>query len=88
MLSPSGGPTLEEPDVVPRVDSAAISSSLANTIEKGPPLASEGHDLASSARAVEPSCLAPRREASQLPVSVTNTIVEARDLSTRCLYVI
>ncbi len=57
MLGPSGGPTLEEPSMVPRVDSAVINSPLANSTEEGPPLTSEGHDLAPEARAVEPSCL-------------------------------
>ncbi len=62
MPSPSDGPTLEEPSMVPQVDSAVIDSPLANTTEKGPPLSSEGHDLAPQARAVKPSCLTPRQE--------------------------
>lgn len=59
MLSPLGGPTLEESDVVSKVDSGAISSPLANTPEKGPSLACKGYDFSSLGKAVEPSCLAP-----------------------------
>ncbi len=86
VLPPPGGPTLEEPDLVPR-DSAALSSSpVAHSTEEGPSLAGERHDLASPAGAVEPSCLVPRRELSQLPAGVSNTILEARAPSTRRLY--
>ncbi len=42
-----------------QINSAAIGSSLANPIEDGPPLSSKRHDLASPARAVEPSFLPP-----------------------------
>ncbi len=35
MLSPPGGPTLEESDVVLQVDSVAFGSPLTNTIEEG-----------------------------------------------------
>ncbi len=44
-----GGLTLEEPDMVPKVNSAAVGSPLANSIEEGPPLPSERHYLASPA---------------------------------------
>ncbi len=63
-----------------------VGSPLADTIEEGSSLASEGHDLASPARALESSCLAPQQESVQLPMSVANTILEVRAPSTRCLY--
>lgn len=53
MFSPPGGPNLEESDVVPRDDSAAISSPLADTIEERPALTSDRNNLASPARAVK-----------------------------------
>ncbi|KAI2668518.1 ATP-dependent DNA helicase CHL1 [Labeo rohita] len=51
MLGLLGDPTLDEPSMVPRVDSAAICSLLANTIYEGHSLASKGHDLTPPARA-------------------------------------
>ncbi len=53
---------------------------MADTIEDGPSLEGEGRDLAPLARAVEPSCLGPRRELVQLPARVNNTILEPRTL--------
>lgn len=46
MLSLPGGPTVEEPDIFPQVNAAAI--------EEGTSLGHKGHDLASPARAVDP----------------------------------
>ncbi len=59
---------------------------MADSIEEGPYLTGEGHDLASPARAVEPSCFEPRQEPLQLPVRVSSTILEARAPSIRRLY--
>ncbi len=58
MLSPPGGPTLEEPDMVM---SEAVSSVA---VEERPSLAGEKHDLAPPVRAMEPSCLEPQQGAS------------------------
>ncbi len=52
MLSPPCGPTLEEPDLVPRVDSAAVCSTVANTTEERPSLTSKGQNLPTTAGAV------------------------------------
>ncbi len=78
MLSPPSGPALEEPGLVPRASAALSCRPVAHSAEEGPSLAGERHDLASPARAVEPSCMVPRRELSQLPVRVSSTILEAR----------
>ncbi len=86
MLTPPGGPILEKPSLVPRNDSGTVCSSMTDTTKERSSLASVRHDLAPTATAVEPSCLAPRRELTQLPERVTNTIFEARALSTRWLY--
>ncbi len=76
MLSSLGGPTLEEPGFVPR---AALSSSpVDDTTETRSSLAGKRHDLAFPARAVEPSCMEPRREHTQLLARVNDTILEAR----------
>lgn len=55
MFSPVGGPTLEEPDLVPRIDSADISRSVDETTEERPSLADTRQAVTSPARAVEPS---------------------------------
>ncbi len=86
MLSPPHGPPLEEPSLIPRDDPAAVCSTAVNTTEERSSLASTGQNLAFPARTVEPSCLATRRESSQIPARVTNTIQEARAPSTRHLY--
>lgn len=44
MLSPPGGSTLEEPNMVPRVNAAVSISPMAHTIEEGPFLAGKVHD--------------------------------------------
>ncbi len=55
--------------------------------ETGPPLSSERHDMASTARVMSPACVAARREPFVLPEHVLNTMAEARAPSTRRLYV-
>ncbi len=86
VLSPSRGPPLEEPSLVPRDDPAAGCSTVVNSTMERSSLSSAGQDLASPARTVEPSCLADRREVDRLPMGVANTILEARAPSTRRLY--
>ncbi len=86
MLSPPRGPSLEEPSLVSGDDPAAVCSTVADTTEQRPSFTSAGHDLASPAGTVEPSCLSAQREPNQLPTRVTNTILEARAPSTRRLY--
>lgn len=85
MLSSLGGPTLEEQGLVPRVSAALSSSPVANTSETRSSLAGKRHDLTSLARAVEPSCMEPRREPTQLPARVNDIILEARAPSIRPL---
>ncbi len=86
MLSPPRGPSLEESSLVSGDDPAAVCSTVADTTEQRPSFTSAGHDLASPAGTVEPSCLSAQREPNQLPTRVTNTILEARAPSTRRLY--
>ncbi len=57
-----------------------------DSLETGPPLSSERHDMASTARVMGPACVAARREPFSLPERVLNTMAEARAPSTRCLY--
>ncbi len=82
---PNSAP-LEEPTVGFWVIPAAESSPLVNPLETGPPLSSERHDMASTARVMGPACVAARREPFVLPERVLNTMAEARAPSTRCLY--
>ncbi len=56
--------------------------------ETGPPLSSERHDMASTARVMSPACVAARREPFVLPEHVLNTMAEARAPSTRRLYIL
>lgn len=58
--SPSGGPPLADPVLVPRDDSAASSSTMANTLEERPPFLGEQDDLAPPARAVGPPKECPK----------------------------
>lgn len=59
---------------------------MANTTETRSSLMGKRHDLTSPARAVEPSCMEPRQELMQLPGRESDTILEARAPSTRCLH--
>ncbi len=68
-----------------RIIPAANSRPVANSIETGPPLPSERHDMASTARTMGPACVAARREPFSLPERVLNTMAEARAPFTRCL---
>ncbi len=81
-----GDQVLTPPGLVPRASAALSSSPVAHSAEEGPSLAGKRHDLASPAGVVEPSCMVPRLELSQLPARVSSTILEARELSTRHLY--
>ncbi len=58
----SNSPPLEEPTVDVGVIPAAESSPVASPLETGPPLSSERHDMASTARVMGPACVAARRE--------------------------
>ncbi len=69
-----------------RVIPVADSSPVADLLETGPPLSSELHNMASTARVMGPPCVAARREPFGLPECVLNTMVEARAPSTRQLY--
>ncbi len=53
-------PPLEEPTVGIRIIPAADGSPVANLPETGPPLSSERHDMASTARVMGPECVASR----------------------------
>ncbi len=59
MLSPLGGPTLEEQSLVPQVRAVLSSSPVADTTEETSSLAGEWIDLASPMGVVELSCLKP-----------------------------
>ncbi len=65
---------------------AAESSSVTDPLEMKPPLSSERHDMASTARVMGPACVAARWEPFVLPEHVLNTMAEARVPSTRRLY--
>ncbi len=64
---------------------AARSSPVAHSLETGPPLSSERHAVASTARVMGPACVAAQREPFDLPERVLNTMAESRAPSTRRL---
>lgn len=72
--------------MVSKANAARNDGPVAHPVEEGTSLTGERHDLPSLPRAVEPSYLAPRWESDRLPAKVSNTITEARVLSTRWLY--
>ncbi len=74
------------PTVGVGIISAADGSPVADPLETGPPLSSERHDMASTARVMGPACVAARLEPLCLPERVLNTMTEARAPSTRRLY--
>ncbi len=82
----SNSPPLEEPTMGVRVIPAAESSPLADPLETGPPLSSERHDMASTARVMGPACVAARRKTFVLPERVLNNMAEAKAPSIRRLY--
>ncbi len=57
---PINSPALEEPTLGVRIIPAANSRPVADSLETGPPLSSERHDMASTARAMGPACVAAR----------------------------
>ncbi len=79
----SNSPPLEKPTVGVGVIPAAESSPMVDPLETGPPLSSEWHDMASTARVMGPACVATRREPFVFLEHVLNTIAEARAPSTR-----
>ncbi len=86
---PAGHAVLAHPDLVSRTHSPRDSPSLAHSSEEGPPFSGARHHLAPASRSVEPSCVAPGRDAadlSGLPQAVVETITQARAPSTRQAY--
>ncbi len=59
---------------------------MANPLETEPPLSSERHAMASTARVMGPLCVAAQREPFNLPERVLSTMAEVRAPSTRRLY--
>ncbi len=59
---------------------------MANPLETGPPLSSERHAMASTARVMGPICVAAQQEPFDIPERVLNMMAEARAPSTRRLY--
>lgn len=59
--------TKEEPSLVPRDDSAAVSSPVGDTAEERPSLTRTGQNLAFPAIAVELPCLASSPRESPIP---------------------
>ncbi len=57
-----------------------------NSLETGPPLSTERHDMASTARIMGPAYVTAQREPFVLPEGVLNTMTEARAPSTRHFY--
>lgn len=86
MLSATGGSVMEEPGLVSSSDAADEHCPMANTSEEGPPLSSQGLYLASSPRAMVPTCVGHQRVPANLLEGVLNTIIQARAPSTRRLY--
>ncbi len=76
------GPCISPGPVIP----AAENSPVADPLEMGPPLSSEWHNMASTARVMGPACVAARRETFVHPECVLNTMAEGRAPSTRRLY--
>ncbi len=86
---PVGRAILAHPDLVSRTHSPRDSPSLAHSSEEGPPFSGARHYMAPTSRSVEPSCVAPGRDAadlSGLPQAVVETITQARAPSTRQAY--
>ncbi len=86
---PAGRAVLAHPDLVSRTHSPHDSPSLAHSSEEGPPFSGARHHMAPASRSVEPSCVAPGRDAadlSGLPQAVVETITQARAPSTRQAY--
>ncbi len=74
------------PQVHRRVKEQRHKLILADPLETGPPLSSERHDMASTARVMGTACVAARWEPFVLPEHVLNTMAESRAPSTRRLY--
>lgn len=82
---PSGDPSLADPTVVPRVDSADRSP-VANSPEERPPFPGERDNLASRPKMWALLHMAPQRELTDLPARVLSTLSETRASSMRRLY--
>ncbi|XP_048057412.1 zinc finger protein 271-like [Megalobrama amblycephala] len=80
------GPTLEEPDLDLGAVQAFYDSSMADPPETRPSLSGEQNNLAPAAGVLGSTSVDPRRELSDLPRNVLDTISHARAPSTRRLY--
>ncbi len=86
---PVGCAPLALPDLISRTHFPRDSNSLAHSSEEGPPLSGARQHMAPASRSMEPPCVAPGRDAadlSGLPPAVVETIIQARDPSTRQTY--
>ncbi len=86
---PAGRAALAHPDLVSRNNFPCDSTSLAHSSEEGPLLSGARHHMAPASRSVEPPCVAPGRDASDLsglPPVVVETIAQARAPSTSQTY--
>ncbi len=86
---PAGCAPLAHPDLVSRTHFPRDSTSLAHSSEEGPPFSGARHHMAPASRSMEPPCVAPGRDAtdlSGLPPAVVETIIQARAPSTRQTY--
>ncbi len=86
---PAGCAPLAHPDLVSRTHFLRDSTSLAHSSEEGPPFSGARHHMAPASRSMEPPCVAPGRDTSDLsglPPAVVETIIQARSPSTRQTY--
>ncbi|KAI2645605.1 ATP synthase subunit alpha [Labeo rohita] len=85
----AGCAILAHPDLVPRPRFPRGSPSLEDPLEERPSFSGDGHNLAPASQPMEPACLAPRRDASDLSSlsqAVIDTITQSRAPSTRQTY--
>ncbi len=85
---PAGRAILAHSDLIPRTHSPRDSPFLVHSSEEGPPFLGARHHIAPASRSVEPSCVAPGRNAadwSGLPQTVIELLdsVELKFLSTK-----
>ncbi len=85
----AGCAPLAHPDLVSRTHFPRESTSLVHSSVEGHPLSGARHHMAPASRSMEPSCVAPRRDAADLrglPPAVVETIIQARAPSTKQTY--
>ncbi len=86
---PAGCAPLAHPDLVSRTPFPRDSTSLAHSSEEGPPFSGARHHMTPVSRSMEPPCVAPEQDMSDLsglPPAVVETIIQARAPSTRQTY--